>query len=148
MTPTNTPRDVTLPDMIASVQNHTGFPWFNGEAYAEYKGYPQTIRRNEIAIADAVSDLYEVVEWLRTEKLYAQSDRIRAIAQRLNKPPFLLTMDQVRAMRAASGAKPHVFRKWSMTWALSLAATAMGYSVTPLDAPGVMGGKGAKEHGE
>jgi hypothetical protein len=69
--------------LIVEVQRHTGFPWWNGEAYAEYKGYPQAIRANEREIGRATDDICDVIEWLRKDRLFAQADRLRTIAGRL-----------------------------------------------------------------
>lgn len=70
-------------DLINQVQAYTHMPWWNGEAYAEFKGYPQMLRRQALAIEAAVSDLHDVMQWLRDEKDYAKADRLRNIAGRL-----------------------------------------------------------------
>ena len=73
-----------LPEsLINEVQKYTNAPWWNGHAYAEFKGYPGRINEMEIGIGDAIDDLFDVMEWLRSEKLFAQSDRIRTISGRL-----------------------------------------------------------------
>jgi len=70
-------------DLIGQIQNHTGFPWWNGEAYASFRGYPGTIRKMDKGIGDAIDELYDVIEWLREEKQYKKSDRLRTIVGRL-----------------------------------------------------------------
>ena len=72
-------------DLIMQIQNHTGFPWWNGQAYAEYVGYPQRITVYEVAMRSALSDMSQVIEALRSEKLFAHSDNLRAISDRLAK---------------------------------------------------------------
>ena len=76
------PRDLP-PDLVQQVQNHTGAPWWNGAAYAEFRGYPQRLSQMDKGIGDAVDDLADVIEWLREEKMFGQSDRLRTIAGRL-----------------------------------------------------------------
>lgn len=69
--------------LINEIQNHTNMPWWNGAAYADFKGYPGQIRAYEDGVGDAVDDLADVIEWLRQGKQYAQADRLRTIAGRL-----------------------------------------------------------------
>ena len=85
--------------LINEIQNYTGFPWWNGKAYADFKGYPGRIRMLEGGIGDAVDDIHDVMNWLREDKLFRQSDRLRTIAGRLarlqgpyvpGKPPVLI----------------------------------------------------------
>ncbi|WP_299129683.1 hypothetical protein [uncultured Amaricoccus sp.] len=70
-------------ELINAVQNYTDMPWWNGAAYAEYHGLPQRIKGFEGDVGAAIDDIADVMNWLREEKLYAQSDRLRTIAGRL-----------------------------------------------------------------
>lgn len=45
-------------------------------------------KEQEQVVRSAVDDLYDVVEWLREEKHYAQSDRVRTITGRLARHTF------------------------------------------------------------
>jgi hypothetical protein len=69
--------------LINEVQKHTGAPWWNGHAYAEFKGYPQRLALTEREVGDAVDDISAVIEWLREEKQFDKADRLRTIAGRL-----------------------------------------------------------------
>lgn len=69
--------------LINEIQNYTCSPWWNGEAYADFKGYPGRIRMLEGGIGDSIDDIHDVMNWLREEKLFRQSDRLRTIAGRL-----------------------------------------------------------------
>ena len=82
---------MTDDELTTIVQNHTGFPWFNGTAYAEYKGYPGEIKTLRRAIARDVDELADVMEWLRGDKHFAQADRLRTIIGRLARcvPPVV-----------------------------------------------------------
>jgi len=71
------------PDVIRQMQDCTGAPWWNGRAYAEIMGLPQAIRRYEQEIGYSVDDLYDLMEWLRAERQFAQADRLRTILGRL-----------------------------------------------------------------
>jgi hypothetical protein len=66
--------------LINRVQDYTNAPWWNGQAYAELKGYPQQIRKADVAMGTAVDDIANVVDWLRDEKQYAKADILRRIA--------------------------------------------------------------------
>lgn len=72
------------PDLIRQIQDHTGFPWWNGEAYAGFMGYPQQIWKLKCEFRRAIDDLSDVVELLRNEKHFAEADRLRAIAARMS----------------------------------------------------------------
>lgn len=72
------------PELVQQIQAHTNTPWWNGEAYADFVGYPQQIMRLESATRSAIDDIGDVIDWLREDKHYAQSDRLRAIANRMN----------------------------------------------------------------
>ena len=78
-------------ELAYEVQKYTNFPWWNGKAYAEYHGYPQRIWTLEQHVSSAVDDLFDVIEWLRSEGQYQQSDRLRVIAgrlaQQIKRPP-------------------------------------------------------------
>jgi hypothetical protein len=69
-------------EMIVQIQNHTGYPWWNGQAYAEYRGYPQAIWRLKADMRCVADDLEDVIQWLRAEQLYAHADRLRTIQRR------------------------------------------------------------------
>ena len=69
--------------LINEVQRYTGYPWWNGRAYAEYKGYPGRISDLERGIGTAIDDIHDVMEWLREDRLFRQSDRLRTIGGRL-----------------------------------------------------------------
>jgi hypothetical protein len=71
----------TESEVIQIVQNHTGFPWFNGNAYVEYRGWYAL----GIECHNTVSDITDVIEWLREEKQFDKSDRLRTIRDRLQK---------------------------------------------------------------
>ena len=73
------------PHLIQLVQRHTGTPWWNGEAYAEHVGYPQRIWRAKTACQLAADDLRDVINALRSEQNFTMSDRLRTIADRLQK---------------------------------------------------------------
>lgn len=68
--------------LVNEIQNYTGFPWWNGMAFAEYVGYPQRVRTLELALGDAIDDMWDVMEWLREEKQFDKADRIRIIMGR------------------------------------------------------------------
>ena len=57
-------------ELIIQVQRHTGYPWWNGEAYAWFKGYPQKITL-------AIEELESLIEELRGKEDYEISDRLR-----------------------------------------------------------------------
>lgn len=40
-------------------------------------------RSTSVQVLDVVDDLYEVMEWLREDKLFSQSDRVRTLTGRL-----------------------------------------------------------------
>ena len=65
--------------LIREAQNVTGAPWLNGEAYCGYIGYTQ-LRVTSEYVCD---DLEDVIEWLRADGFYEQSDRLRTIRNRL-----------------------------------------------------------------
>lgn len=67
-------------EVMRIVQNHAGVPWFNGEAWAAYRGYNSVI----IAARDVANELREIVEEMREEKLYKYSDRLREYARHLD----------------------------------------------------------------
>lgn len=84
--------DRTLPKhLITEIQNHTGSPWWNGKAYAEFKGYPGRIRELVGGIGAEIDEIYFVIEDLRQNGQYEQADRLRTIAGRLARlqPPLL-----------------------------------------------------------
>jgi hypothetical protein len=69
-----------LPDrLIQEIQNHTGAPWWNGEAYAEYRGYPQKIMLQAKAMRQASADIQAVIDRLRSARLYEHADALREI---------------------------------------------------------------------
>ena len=70
-------------NLISEIQKYTNAPWWNGGAYADFKGYPGRISRMEKEIGDAVDDIADVMEWLRSEKQFDKADRLRTIAGRL-----------------------------------------------------------------
>ncbi len=70
-------------NLISQIQRYTNFPWWNGRAYAEYHGFPQRIRKMNIAAGEAIDDVADVIEMLRAQKQYAEADRLRTIAGRL-----------------------------------------------------------------
>ena len=73
-----------LPDhLIAQVQNYTGAPWWNGEAYDQYHGLSASILETRKRVGEAVDDLADVIEWLKAEKQFDKADRLRTIAGRL-----------------------------------------------------------------
>jgi len=72
---------MTDDDLKKIVQDHTGFPWFNGKAFAENKGYYALA----VNVHMACDDLGDVIEMLRGAGHYAESDRIRTIRDRLRK---------------------------------------------------------------
>lgn len=87
------PRDLAL-----AVCKHTQFPWWNGPAYADYKGYPQRLKAKDREIRSAVDDLHDVIEWLREQRDFEKADRLRTIAGRLARaadPDDFDTPDQV-----------------------------------------------------
>ena len=47
--------------------------------------YLETWRETNHEVGDAVDDLYDLMEWLREDKAYPQSDRLRAIIGRLSR---------------------------------------------------------------
>jgi hypothetical protein len=71
------------PQLIAGVQKHTNAPWWNGAAYADYRGYPGQIRAYANGIGEAVDDLAEVISALRADRRFVEADRLRTIAGRL-----------------------------------------------------------------
>jgi hypothetical protein len=75
--------EVLPPEIASEVQKHTGAPWWNGRAYCFFKGYPGRIAALEAATGHAIDDIADVIEWLRSEKMFVQSDRLRTIAGRL-----------------------------------------------------------------
>jgi hypothetical protein len=79
-------------DLIQAVQNHTGFPWINGEQYASFVGYTQ----QSIHIRSAVDDIDDLIEWMRKEKAFEFSDRLRVIRDRLNTAHSLTRCDAVK----------------------------------------------------
>lgn len=66
--------------LVSEVQKYTDTPWWNGEAYASFNGYPQRIRELETGIGRAIDDLAAVIEWLREDKQFDKADRLRTIA--------------------------------------------------------------------
>ena len=66
--------------LINEVQKHTNAPWWNGEAYASFNGYPQRIIELETGAGRAIDDLAAVIEWLREDKQFDKADRLRTIA--------------------------------------------------------------------
>lgn len=70
-------------DLAAAVGRYTNMPWWNGQAYAEFRGMPQALRAYADGVGEAVDDLHDVMDWLREEKDFAKSDRLRVIAGRL-----------------------------------------------------------------
>lgn len=78
-------------DLVREVQKHTGFPWWNGETYARFVGYPQRIWVMESGLGMAIDDLADVMEALREERNFVLSDRVRTIAGRLARlqPPYV-----------------------------------------------------------
>ena len=71
---------MTDEEITKAIQDRYGTPWFNGEAYADYRGY----RRQSIAMRTAVDDLDDLIGWLRQSGQYPQADRLREIRNRLN----------------------------------------------------------------
>ncbi len=69
------------------VQNHTGFPWFNPQAYLNNKGI--NIKNQSVMLQHTVDDLQDVIEVLRDEKRYVLSDRLRVIQRKIIDEIFL-----------------------------------------------------------
>lgn len=67
-------------DLIVEIQRYTNFPWWNGQAYVAFRGYERLAKEAGVA----VDDLGDVIEWLREEKQFEKSDRLRTIRARLN----------------------------------------------------------------
>ena len=88
------------PALISEIQKHTGFPWWNGHAYAESKGYPQKIKAMNSDMGRAVDDLFDLMEVLRAEKNYEGADRLRTIIGRLARARTAIAEDSdlVRTM--------------------------------------------------
>lgn len=66
-------------ELVRVVQNHTGFPWFNGKAFIDNKGWYAL----SVHARAACDDLDMLIEILRAEKDYETSDRLRQIRNRL-----------------------------------------------------------------
>jgi hypothetical protein len=70
-------------ELISEVQKYTNFPWWNGEAYASFVGYPQMIFRLKKNIEGVGHELDKVIEELREVKNYQISDKLRVLSTRL-----------------------------------------------------------------
>lgn len=74
------PRGVLPQSLIVEIQKYTNCPWWNGQAYVSFFGY-ETLA---FQAGQTVDDLTDMIEWLRDEKDYEKSDRLREIRKRLN----------------------------------------------------------------
>jgi len=73
-------------ELMQVVQNHTGFPWFNGRAYVDFFGWTALAAKAH----RSVEELDGVIADLRREGRYDISDRLRAIRDELHQSAFRL----------------------------------------------------------
>ncbi len=66
--------------LISEIQKYTNAPWWNGQAYVEFKGYHALA----IRAAKARSELDTIIAELRQTKDYAMADRLRSVANGLD----------------------------------------------------------------
>ena len=87
---------MTDEDLMRIVQNHTGFPWFNGMAFVENKGIGFAARNFEIKRASLADDLSDLQGRLRKQRVYWAADRVRDLISLLDnfKDRRLLGQDQ------------------------------------------------------